>query len=75
MVWFKKIDHGEISKVSGDEYAKKYNEAKEVVDKILKVIEKLREQKGLPKPIVDETILKGKNKEKEETYVPRGENK
>ncbi len=75
VVWFKKIDHGEISKVSGDEYAKKYNEAKEVVDKILKVIEKLREQKGLPKPIVDETILKGKNKEKEETYVPRGENK
>lgn len=75
VTWFKKIDHGEISKVSGEEYAQKYQETKEVVDKILKVIERLREQKGLPKPVVDESILKDKNKEKQETYVPRGETK
>ncbi|MDP8012819.1 MAG: hypothetical protein RAK22_01820, partial [Nanoarchaeota archaeon] len=72
IVWFKKIDHGEITKVSGSEYSEKYQKAKEVVDKIIKVIEKLREAKGIPGPVIDEQILKDKNKEKEEKYVPRG---
>lgn len=56
--WFKKIDHGELKSVTGDEYAKKQRITKEVVDKILGIIEKIREKSGLPKPAIDKNLLK-----------------
>ncbi len=68
--WFKDIDHGEIKSITGEDYSKKYNEAKKVVDKILKEIEKLREKKGMPKPIIDEAAFK--KQESGADYVPKG---
>ncbi len=56
--WFKKIDHGELKSVTGDEFSKKQKETKEVVDKVLGIIERLREKKGLPKPAVDKDLLR-----------------
>ncbi|MCW1301817.1 MAG: nucleotidyltransferase domain-containing protein [Candidatus Parvarchaeota archaeon] len=69
--WYKDIDHGEVKSVSGEEYSKKYNQTKKVVDKILKEIEKLREKKGMPKPIIDESSFKKQEKEGAD-YVPKG---
>ncbi len=58
VTWFKKIDHGELKEVSGDEYSRKRKIAKEVVDKTLKIISGIREQKGVPKPIIDAELSK-----------------
>ncbi|MCL5101206.1 MAG: hypothetical protein M1348_01175, partial [Candidatus Parvarchaeota archaeon] len=55
--WFKKIDHGELKSVTGEEYAKKQKMTKEVVDKIFDILERLREKKGLPKPAIDKCYI------------------
>jgi predicted nucleotidyltransferase len=56
--WFKKIDHGELKSVTGEEYSKKQKYSREVVDKILGIIQNLREKKGMPKPAIDKSLLK-----------------
>ncbi len=56
--WFKKIDHGELKTVSGEEYGRKQKIAKEFVDKVLGIIDKMREKKGVPKPAIDNTLMK-----------------
>lgn len=66
--WFKKIDHGELKSVTGDEYSRKQKVTKDVVDKILGIIEKLREKKGLPKPAV-ENMSKPADKADDSKYL------
>ncbi|MCL4398976.1 nucleotidyltransferase domain-containing protein [Candidatus Parvarchaeota archaeon] len=56
--WFKKIDHGELKTVNGDEFERMRQSTKYVVEKIFVVIERLREKKGLPKPVIDKDLLK-----------------
>jgi predicted nucleotidyltransferase/uncharacterized protein (UPF0332 family) len=58
VTWFKKIDHGELKEVSGEEYSKKHKITKEVVDKTLKIISSIREEKGIPKPAIDKELSK-----------------
>ena len=67
--WFKKIDHGEIKAVNGDEYAKKQKITKEFVDKVLSIIEKLREKNGLPKPAIDKDLLRPADNKNEDKYL------
>lgn len=69
--WYKEIDHGEVKSVSGEEYAKRYNQTKKVVDNILKEIERLREKKGMSKPVIDESSFKKQEKEGAD-YIPKG---
>ncbi|MCL5009460.1 MAG: hypothetical protein M1433_00535 [Candidatus Parvarchaeota archaeon] len=71
VTWFKKIDHGEIKEVSGEEYSKKRKITKEVVDKILKIISDLREKKGIPKPAIDKEIAKEMEKKDSQYSVPQ----
>jgi predicted nucleotidyltransferase len=67
--WYKSIEHGEIKRVNGEEFHKKYTEAKEVVDKIMKVLDKEREKKGAPHPIIDKESLKAT--EQKGNYQPK----
>jgi predicted nucleotidyltransferase len=56
--WFKKIEHGEVKSITGEEYSRKQKTTKEVVDKILNIIIKQREKKGLPKPVLEGELPK-----------------
>ncbi|MCL4400851.1 hypothetical protein M1316_02675 [Candidatus Parvarchaeota archaeon] len=67
--WFKKIDHGELKSVTGEEYAKKQKMTKEVVDKIFDILERLREKKGLPKPAIDKDLLKSPGGSTDDKYM------
>ncbi|EFD92927.1 MAG: hypothetical protein BJBARM5_0300 [Candidatus Parvarchaeum acidophilus ARMAN-5] len=69
--WFKKIDHGEVKEITGAEFDKKLKEAKEVIEKITKIIDKLRENKGEAKPIIDKDLLKQTDKEIKDKYMQK----
>jgi hypothetical protein len=71
--WFKRIEHGEVKSINGDEYSKQYLKAKEIVDKILKTIDGLREKKGLPKPIIDKDLRPPS--QEQEKYIPKSPEK
>ncbi len=71
--WFKKIDHGETKSVSGREFDEKLAETKESVDKIISVIDGLREKSGLPKPVIEKDLLKKTGSDVDNKYMQKTE--
>ncbi len=69
--WFKKIDHGEVKEITGNDFDKRLKEAKEVIEKITGIIDKLREKKGEAKPVIDKDLLKQADKEVKDKYIQR----
>ncbi len=68
--WFKKIDHGEIKSVTGKEFEEKLKDTKDVVGKIFEVLDKLREKKGMKKPVIDTELLK-QSQETDNKYMQK----
>ncbi|MCW1312630.1 MAG: hypothetical protein OH338_04360, partial [Candidatus Parvarchaeota archaeon] len=71
--WFKKIDHGEVKEITGEEFDKKLKDSKYIVEKITSIIEKLREKKGETKPVIDKDLLKQTDKEIKDKYLQKEE--
>lgn len=71
--WFKKIDHGEIKSVTGEEFDAKLKDTKHIVEKITGIIDKIREKKGQAKPVMDKDLLKQADKEIKDKYMQKVE--
>jgi uncharacterized protein (UPF0332 family) len=71
--WFKKIDHGEVKTITGEDFDKKLKDSKYLVEKITSIIDKIRETKGEAKPIIDKDLLKQTDKEIKDKYLQKEE--
>jgi 16S rRNA C1402 (ribose-2'-O) methylase RsmI len=71
--WFKRIDHGEVKSITGEEFDKKLKDAKYIIEKITKIIDKLRDKEGKLKPVIDKDLLKQADKEVTDKYMQKEE--